>query len=231
MKRAIFALFFILLLPASIIATGASHMSSIIKPVSINSDGVILCKTKFQENHLGALRVMPVNYGWALVFPDGEIKEYSFHYFDTDSYKNEAVIFKHYDYLESLFKKSIDWDNPPVSLLPLIEEYGFNSNNVDKYLVDKEMSLETFLATYKLSREDMVQKTLQNHHSIETGEKIHVLYAFDKLIFLKNHVGFLDEEKVGAEFDFYHELYDELLGYEVFDITGIVKRRQMEKTL
>jgi hypothetical protein len=82
MKRAIFALFFILLLPASIIATGASHMSSIIKPVSINSDGVILCKTKFQENHLGALRVMPVNYGWALVFPDGEIKEYPFHYLD-----------------------------------------------------------------------------------------------------------------------------------------------------
>ena len=225
MKRMAFVLFFILLLPVSTMATGPSNIFSIIQPVSVNSDGVILCKTKFQENHLGAHRVMPVNYGWALVFPDGEIKEYPFHYLDTDSYKDEAVAFKHYEYLESLFAKDIDWNNPPVSLLPLIEKYGFNANNVDKYLVDKEMSIESFLATYKLSRADMVQKTLQNHHSIETGEKIHVLYVFDKLIFLKNHVGFLDEEKVGAEFDFYHELYDELLGYEVFDITGIVKRR------
>ncbi len=225
MRRTIFVLSLILLLPVSTIATGPSNMFSIIKPVSVNSDGVILCKTKFQQNHLGAHRVMPVNYGWALVFPDGEIKEYSFHYFDTDSYEDEAVIFKHYEYLESLFTKSIDWDKPPVSLLPLIEEYGFNSNNADMFIVDKEMNLETFLTTYNLGMEDMVQKTLQNHHSIEIGEKIHVLYVFDKLIFLKNHLGFLDEEKIGAEFDFYHELYGELLGYEVFDITGIIKRK------
>lgn len=168
---------------------------------------------------------MPVNYGWALVFPDGGIKEYSFHYFDTDSYKDETVIIKHYEYLESILNKNIDWDNPPVSLLPLIEKYGFNSNNVDKYIVDKEMNLETFLATYKLSMGDMVQKTLQNHHSIEIGEKIHVLYVFGKQIFLKNHIGFLDEEKIGAEFDFYYDFYDELLGYEVFDITGIIKTK------
>src|SRR5690554_6588499 len=154
MKRMAFVLFFILLLPVSTMATGPSNIFSIIQPVSVNSDGVILCKTKFQQNHLGAHRVMPVNYGWDLEFPDGEIKEYSFHYVDTDSYEDEAVIFKHYEYLESLFTKSIDWDKAPVSLLPLIEEYGFNSNNADMFIVDKEMNLETFLTTYNLGMED-----------------------------------------------------------------------------
>jgi hypothetical protein len=38
-------------------------------------------------------------------------------------------------------------------------------------------------------------------------------------------MGFLDEEKIGAEFDFYYEFYDELLCYEVFDITGIIKTK------
>ncbi|HZH88901.1 MAG TPA: hypothetical protein VFD78_06940 [Chitinophagaceae bacterium] len=225
MKRIILFLIFIFitLSPVSTKATGPSHMSSIIQPISINSDGVILCKTKFEQNYMGAHRVMPIQYGWALVFPEGEIKEYLFYYFDTDSYKDETIIFKHYEYLESIFKRNIDWDAPPVSLLPLIEEHGFCSNNVHKYIVDQEMDLVTFLERYKLSAEDLVQKTLQNHRSIELWEQIRVLYAFDKVIFLQNHVGFLDERKIGAEFDFYFELYNDLLGYEVFDITGIIK--------
>ena|SRR5690554_2370486 len=112
---------------------------------------------------------------------------------------------------------------PDAGKYPLIEEYGFSSNNVDKYIVDQEMDLDTFLETYKLSAGDLVQKTLHNHHSIELWEKIRVLYVFDEVIFLKNHLGFLNVKKIGAEFDFYFELYNDLLGYEVFDITGIIK--------
>ena len=64
-------------------------------------------------------------------------------------------------------------------------------------LLIKRMS-RNFLATYNLSREDMVEKTPQNHHSIETGEKYMYYRLLIKPIFLKNHLGFLHEEMVGV---------------------------------
>lgn len=220
MKKVIMVIMLCFAFGGVIFATGDSWMTSIIQPVSVNQDGVILCKTEFEQNSTGARTIMPIEYGWAIVFPDGKIKEYPFHYFDTESYSDRELVFEHYRYLEKIFKAEIDWNNPPVSLLPLIDQYKFNSNNAKKYLVDKEMKLEEFLKRYNLRISEAVQRTLRNHYSIKYNENIHVLYVIDKLVFLKNYTADEDYTIVGAEFDFY---VSDRKTYETFNITGIIK--------
>lgn len=220
MKKTIMVIMLCFALGGVVFATGPSWMTSIIQPVSVNQDGVILCKTKFEQNSIGSRMIMPTQYGWAVIFPDGKIKEYPFHYFDTESYSDWKLVFEHYSYLEEIFEAEIDWDKPPVSLLPLIDQYKFNSNNTKKYLVDKRISLEEFLKRYNLKISDAVQRTLRDHYSIKYGENVHVLYVIDKIIFLKNYTEGEEYVRVGAEFDFY--IYDEET-YETFDITGIIK--------
>ena len=234
MKKIIFILTLVTfyLLSINVLATGPSHMSAIIRPLSVNNNGVILCKTKFEQNSMGARRFMPIQYGWALIFPDGKIEEYTFHFFDTDSYTNESLIFEHFKYLEKVFEKEIDWDNPSVSLLPLIEKYKFNSNNVKKYFLDKQMSREKFLKSYNLNAKDTVQLTLGNHHSIKYGDTVHILYIINNIIFLKNYMDIENCERVpynpvGAQFNFYIEYKDGVIDYDVFDITGIIKLKNI----
>jgi len=231
MKKTIIALTVFCIISVATYATGPSDMESIIKPISINANGVILCKTKFQQNSMGARRLMPVHYGWALIFSDGKMKEYPFHFFDSDSYSDTDLVFKHYNYLEKLFNQEIDWNNPPASLLPLIDKYKFSSDNVKKYLINKQMGRESFFKTYNLNVKDAAQLTLGNHHSTKFGDTVHILFVINNVIFLKNHMDIENCEKipynpVGARFDFYIKYQNELIDYDVFDITGIIKLKK-----
>lgn len=228
-KRFLTGIVIFCLLSLPVLATGSSQIIAELRPVSINPAGAILCKTKFQPNSEGYHRLMPVHYGWAVVLPKGSIKEYPFHYFDSDSYADQDLCFKHYEYLEKIYQSEVDWANPPVSLLPLIDKYGFNSNNTKKFLVNQQMPREAFLKKYQLTMPGALQLTLQNHHSKKYGAAVLVVYDFKNLLFLRNYIAEdkieaadRDDAIVGASFDFYVEYQQQLFDYGWFEITGVI---------
>lgn len=210
---------------AVIFATGPSFVTAVIQPISVNTDGVILCKTRFEDNCLGALRIMPIQYGWAVIFRDGKIEEYPSYYFDADSYTDEKLLGEHYRSLQKEFEQEVDWRNPPESLLPIIEEYKFEANNVEKYYINRKMDYRSFLQEFNLSATSSIQRTLQGRYSIEYGDTVHILYIINNIAFLHNSVDQKNENynnPVGARFNFYVEYQDELISYETFDITGVI---------
>lgn len=212
----------IIFITCSIYSTGASFIECIINPVSINKDDYILCKTKIQKNSMGALRQMPIEYGWIIINQSGEIEYFKEYYFDTDSYELYDLELKHYEYLENNFKKDIDWNNPPIFLLPIIKNYGFKENNAKKYIQNTEIPLFSFLKNNNIDQNYYVQKTLEGHISTENFESVNIVFKYKNIIILRNYNTLQNPKIIGSNFDFYVYISKDWYNYELIDIYGIL---------
>jgi hypothetical protein len=205
-------------------ATGPSTLKAFLKPVSVNAKGFILCKTILEVNSTGARMIMPVKLGWAVVSQSGKIEEFPWFEFLPENYTNHDLILNHYEYLTKIYNQTLDWKNPPLSLLHIIEKYGFKENNVKKYTRAQKLKRAVFLKTYALNEQTQVQTTLGKHRSTAYGEHVLVSFAFKNIIFLNNTLDSANSDipLLGAKFDFTYQQDKDSFDYEVFEITGII---------
>lgn len=241
MKTTYFFLYFILLsfFASAADFTGPSYVWSEIKPISINKNGDILCRTRYTENPSGGHYPTSYTYGYCIL-TKGNIVQYISKEIRMDDFSDED--FERYNtekaLQDSIFesplnKKKID----PIGK-KIIEEYGFSQNNVNKYKSDKIYLLDDFERERKVDLGKNPQKALNgalsNGYIKNANEetKVHILYDFGNILILENYNNneLEEDEDIGASFDYKNPFYStegadgeiHYLGFDISHVTGVI---------
>jgi hypothetical protein len=235
MKRYILVVL-ILSITISAFATGPSYIYAEINPISVNEKGDILCRTRFLENGMGGHWFQRVEYGLCIL-SDGKIIEYKTKILDPknlapddsnpDRAKKEVTeeeyndLQKHWNWV---FKTDLNFEKLSKQQQKICNEYGFKENNADKYKVDKLYSIETLEKERNIDLRKQKQLALKNGRSTEyiDTNKVRVLYDFGKTIIFDNDFHEMPED-AGAAFDYKNSLLkNENIGYDYYNITGVL---------
>jgi len=208
--------------------TGPSWIESEIKPIAINENGEVLCKTRFSKNEMGAHMAMNVTYGFCIVSTDSIIQ------YDAkilDPFKiGEDSFYNHLNYWDSVFEakvtaKALDEIKSEV----LKNAHNFSTCNTDSFKVDKVFPISAFEKNRNVNLSKIKQKGLYGAESADYYEdlKIHLLYDFGSILFLHNEIDMDLENVVGADFNYLNPWTDENgiernIGFELSKVTGIL---------
>ncbi len=207
--------------------TGPSSINSEIKPIAINEKGEILCKTRFTKNEMGGYSFMKVTYGFCIVSEDTIIQ------FNTmvleDAMFTEDTIYKVREYWDTIFHSKVtDNQLDEIKTNVLKNTYQFAYCNADSFKIDKVYPFSVFEKNRKVNLLENEQMGLYDARSTDYYEesKIHLLYDFGKILFLKNENNY-ETPNLGADFDYYNPWTDEdgkevNIGYETSEVTGIL---------
>lgn len=222
-------------------ATGPSWVTSQLCPVSINSQGDILCKMRLQKNDTGGYYYTPIQYGLC-VLSKGQLLEYPTDSIDPsiiDTYNkdlsDEIITDDLYMQIEhrmdSLFNTPLDFNNLGEIEKQVCEQYGFEANNVDKYKTNKKWDIVSLAKDKKVNIDMLSQKAIggaTENKSIERNNKfLCVEYDFGDVLII-NNVSALEDEDIscGPEFNYttFYTINDrtELIGYDMSRITGVL---------
>ena len=219
-------IFLIPLFGANLI-TGPSSINSEIKPIAINEKGEILCKTRFTKNEMGGYSFMKVTYGFCIVSEDTIVQ------FDAkvleDSMFTEDTIYKVREYWDAIFHAKVTANQLDEIRTEVLENaYNFSNCNADSFKIDKVYPFSVFEKNRNVKLLENEQMGLYGARSTDYYEesKIHLLYDFGKILFLKNENNY-ETPNLGADFDYYNPWTDEdgkevNIGYETSKVTGIL---------
>lgn len=235
-KHTVSFLFLLSFIPFSM-ATGPSWIHAEIIPISINHNGDILCRTRFEKNPMGAYDFMEVEYGLGII-ENNQLTQYITHTLpypedsDYDSYQKQR------DYYEQRIQQC-NVDNMSLKEQALREQYQFNDCNVAPYKTDTVISYTEFERQRNI---DLSQVTLLGLKGSKGEFEIfgdpdktylHVLYDFGNMLILDNDSSDMDNINgiIGALFDYksgmilllndFDEEIEGDLGFDIQRVTGI----------
>jgi hypothetical protein len=180
--------------------TGSSSAYLEITPIGYADDGIILCRTVFTQNEMGAAALMEHEYGYLLVSANGMWEEV--HYSTIHNYMG-------YDSLESLekiFYKRMDFSNPPKFLDSIIREHHIE-RHADE--IGKNEYFWTTKAIYdgydKPVNASIRQKSIKGFtNKTGKGTRIPCSYAIKGVLFFENSTSYnedyTDYIQIGATF-------------------------------
>lgn len=204
-------------------ATGPSHLYLRMLPVSVNDEGMVLCRTVSLSNPVGISGFMPASFGWAVIDPAGSITRYHWFTIDPHEMESDEEIAEAYEtaWIESL--RPVDFDAPPASLQSVTAEFGFDRNNAHEYSVNRMLSYREFIDFYRLDRDSMMQLALGDGYSVVYHDSVFVSHDFGRTLLLENSRDPNTGTVVGAEFQTLRSLYPkEYWDYESYTVTGVV---------
>lgn len=208
------------------LATGPSSLTSEIRPISVNDKGEVLCRTRYQENGMGAHDLLPVEYGLCILSSDSifELRTFDLKYWGE--YPDMET------YLDLLKKNDSIFLSPFDDKLLLREEreiairYNFKESNVQLYLRNDTLLLKKF---EKLKGVDLVKHPQFALHGakgyyscdddVEVERLLHRLYDFGKIVVLYSYTN--DTENIGATFDYINPFMKEV-DYESQNVTCVL---------
>ena len=209
-------------------ATGPSHISSKIHPISINEKGEILCRTRFSDNPMGARLQMPNTYGYCVITEDSII-EFEGYQLNTVDYTDHEEMQKQIDDRDSVLNTCIDWKNLSQVENEIVSQFKFSSCNIASFRVDTMIALSDLEKTKNIRLDHTKQKALGGAYSTSYhGKRILLKYDFGRVLILGNQYHFVtDEINFGAEFSYHYpwinpEDMQEKLSYEFGEITGVL---------
>lgn len=216
MKRILFIIICFMFSP--LMATGPGHMTLEILPVSENKMGDVLCKAWITRNPHGYQRLMDRIYTWVVITADNEVEEYP--WFTLELFKEEdwERAEQKLNLGKERFKASTDFINPPESLVPIIEKYGFSENNVEFRKREFVLNVEEFFNFFHSAR----QVTSDGHHSVSEFQELAVIWQFPRFFITRNTHSY--KKTTGAAFNYYFPspVDGEPLGYDLWTIDGIL---------
>lgn len=222
-KKTLISLILLIISAVSLYATGPSYINAEIKPISVNSKGEILCRTRFEKNPMGAHDYMDVEYGLCVI-TKSTIKPLSSKVlsFYTDSLDDDTYMEYRQLYDSIFINRCFDEDVvSELKKLLLYDKYGFTKCNVETFKVDK---VTTVSALQKLKKADILKIP---QYALDGGkgycnenEKMHILYDFGNVVFTFNTTD-VEGEKTGASFDYLVPLFGGI-EYECWKITGLL---------
>ncbi|WP_091412837.1 hypothetical protein [Aquimarina amphilecti] len=210
--------------------TGPSSVESRIIPISINTKGEILCKTRFTKNEMGAYSPMKIQYGFCIITKDTiiEFKTKVIEPTPEDSYYEQK------NYWDTIFKSETNEQQlTEINKVVLKNKYNFSFMDINTFKTNKILSISDFEKTKNTSLNNNRQKGLLGAHSKAyfSDRKIHVLYEFNNIFILDNNNDFdKNELALGADFDYHNSLNIQAdsnsnnisLGFDISEVTGIL---------
>lgn len=211
-------------------ATGPSYVRSQFIPIAMNEKGQVLCKTRYEENGMGAHAAIRVVFGFCVITQDTII-----------SYPGVVLDPNDYDYDDEKFFNQLDfWDKIYTSatserrLNSIVTDvlqgaYRFDQCNAEDYRKEKMYSLNKFKETYGIDLKQQRQTALRSASSREYQQgKVKLLYQLDDIYIFDNYHTYEEEEGYGAYFNYPNPFmdYDEDEEYDIYYVTGFVVKAQ-----
>jgi len=107
-------------------------MAVIIEPISINSNGDVLCKTSHYLNKEGAHMQMPLTYSFLVIHVDRSITEYEWYYLNTLGRYDWDAIEQELEKWSDIFDNT-NLANMPEEDLVRIKEYNFLNVDMEQF--------------------------------------------------------------------------------------------------
>lgn len=206
-------------LPSSYKLTGPSFAEISIVPVCYSDDGVILCRTKYIVNSMGAHRMEDHDFGYLLVSANGIWKEIDHIHIETETISYDSL-----DKIEKIHNEPIDLEKPPKHLDSIIKKYDM-IRTVD-YPVRRNQYFWTTKGIYNnkdiIESNSTEQKTLNGIVNEKgTGTRTGCAYSIMGVVFFENycHSDFYDETTLVSGATFLQNNFDFPIDY--YDVTGI----------
>jgi len=199
-------------------------MAVIIEPISINSNGDVLCKTSHYLNKEGAHMQMPLTYSFLVIHADRSITEYDWFYLNTLGRYDWDAIEQELEKWDKIFEET-SLENMPVDVLDRIKEYNFLNTQMEQYAFNRIVSSAQLSEEFGIPATDP-QITIDSHHSDSSFSKVYVKYDFPHFILTRNRFNVNTVKKTGAEFDYYytHPSVKGNIGYEIYTIDAFMFR-------
>lgn len=208
----------------SVLATGPSHVFSRIRPISINDKGEVLCITEFTKNEMGAHRGMPVEYGLC-VLKDKQIDYYRVYQLkDEDTYDDRDFYWpQRHRWIKTFeragIKVATNWFTDDFK-----SKYSFTENNIKPYKKNIKTTVKKLVESRNIDIKASFQLALKDEKAYfkeeDMNNEIEILYDFGNVLILKNKRR--DETEIGVGFNYYNWLFDGEVGFEDYDIDGIL---------
>jgi hypothetical protein len=210
-------------------ATGPSYIDSEIKPISINENGEILCRTRFSKNEMGAQRAMKITYGYLVITKDSII-QYITQEIEPDGFPDYETFSKFTDYWDSIFNSCYDKDHLSEIGHRIKNQYHFDLCNISKYKIDKVQSMSDFESKKQIDLRYTNQLALNGAKSTNyfDNKDIHIMYDFGNIVIMNNIKNEYEETQIGADFDYFNPWTNdngdiENIGFEITRISGILR--------
>ncbi|UZR97063.1 hypothetical protein [Chondrinema litorale] len=187
-----------------------------------------MAKTRLIENYLGTHGEVTVKYGFCLI-ENKSISEFKGIRLESPKNNNTQEYYKKLKFWDAIF-----YGETTNSQLKEITSYlkldnSYDSVNVKSYYKNKKLKKSIFEEEYKLKLAETPQLSLKNGQSddYEKTKDILVLYDFGDILILHNEFFYVEDDLVGASFNYYHPWFDanrneHSVKYEEYVITGII---------
>lgn len=222
LKKSLISFVLFIISMVNLYATGPSYINAEIRPISVNDKGEILCRTRFVKNSMGAHDYMDVEYGLCVITKDtieplsSKLLSFYADSLDDDTYMERRHL------CDSIFR-AVCFDKNVISelkRLKVYKKYNFNNCNIERFRIDKVISVSLFNKFKQKDILKMPQYALYGGKGYcDRDENIYVLYDFGNVIFTENIRQ--EFEKVGASFDYVVPLFGGI-EYECWKITGVL---------
>ena len=234
------AICFLLLFSSDAFATGPSGLTVRMNPVAANPSGQILLRTFYDSNKSGghSLGSSEIRFGWLVVSAQGLWKEHKHAEViavegGADEDDRLQAMFKRYWYE---FESPFDWDNPPVSVQPILKTYKFDRAHAVNPNLGEGIVKWTPRGIYskgKLIARGARQLTLGKKTSVRaTGSEVEAAFYTRGVALFHNENSFDTDNKgdhgtIGAEFPFPNLMYlgekegTQDVGFDTWRVDGI----------
>ena len=228
-KRFLILTFLFIVLLGAVSATGPSYINSEIKPISINENGEILCRTRFSKNEMGAQRAMKITYGYLVITKDSII-QFSTQEIEPDGFPDYKTFSKLVRYWDSIFNSCYDNDKLSEIAHGIKNQYQFDLCNVSKYKINKVQKIFDFESKKQIDLTYTNQLALNGAKSTDyfDNKNLHIMYDFGNVVIMNNINNEYEETQIGADFDYFNPWTNdngdvENIGFEITRISGILR--------
>lgn len=215
----------------SLLATGPSNMVSLIRPISVNNKGDILCRTQFTQNPSGGSHPHDIQYGLCILSSDTILfQEIYTLKFDSDL-NDETTDWQEYNrrrnYQDSIFLSDFDPKLLNEIELSFLRNYDFKKFNIRKYQRNDTISTSSLH-----QRIDLKKASLQALHGAfgyisNNQTKLNIIYDFGSVILTNNETCQKSEDDndsidMTTYFNYPNFWNNHDIGYDCFRITGVL---------
>lgn len=207
-------------------ATGPSYIRSQFIPIAMNDRGEVLCKTRYEENGMGAHAAIRVSFGFCIITKDTLIS-YPGKVMDPDDYDYDDEKFFHdLDYWDKIYtSETSERRLKAIVSTVLKDKYHFEESNADQYMIDKFYSLKLFKEAFGIDLDQQVQHGLRNAAGkTYQQDKVKLQYHLGDIFIFDNYYTYEEEEGYGTYFNYPNSFYDygEDQEYDVYYVNGYI---------
>lgn len=229
--KLLFTLSILLLLSIDAVATGPSYVISNINPIAISKNGEVLCRTRFIQNPTGGHYYQTIEYGMCVLTKD-TILYNKVHLLVQEDISDDKDREAQYNQWESFY--SSPYNSKQKNRIE--QGYNFSGKDIPTYLRNDTLSFDSFKSRYKVNLKKTPQYSLyggkglfgdeciDENDSISTDLNVVIEYDFGDILLIRNQLS--DWTCYGASFDYENMFGGENIGFEYFNVTGVVFRKK-----